>query len=195
MHLLDEDEERWYCHTDDILFFAKQNTWNPPLEVTLERLAEAKRLAEETPEEKRARQREHVIIVSARKQGNEWKYGEDWTVDDISNYNRGYQIVRHMGSIAGGFVGGGLLGASLGYAMGGRSGKETSQAGIADGIPDLIQKKIRKRLSKDPYLYPYAPSTFHMLCPRCRFPVKVDEQLCEQCGAKVVIPVPKYLAW
>jgi len=41
MQLMDEDEERWYCHADDQVFLGKQNTWKP--EATREPLAEAKR--------------------------------------------------------------------------------------------------------------------------------------------------------
>lgn len=176
MHLLDEEEERWYCHTDDVLFFAKQNTWKP--EPTQEQLAEAKRLAEE----KRAKQLElgHVIIVSAR------KHEAEWTVEYISNYHRGVQILRRGAS----FVGGGLVGYTIDSMRSG--GKEISD----DGIPDNIQKKIRERISKDPYLYPYTSlwGAFHMLCPRCRSQVRVDQQFCEQCGTKVVIPVPRYIS-
>jgi sporulation protein YlmC with PRC-barrel domain len=29
MDLLDEGQQRWYCHKDDELYFAKENVWNP----------------------------------------------------------------------------------------------------------------------------------------------------------------------
>jgi hypothetical protein len=183
MQLMDEEEERWYCYTDDQVFLVKQNTWKP--EVTQERLAEVKRIAEE----KRARQLElgHVIIVpvEGEKEGKEWKYGKDYTLEDISNLNRGHQNVGQALSL----VWWGPVGGSIIHSVT-SSGKDISR----DAIPDRIQKKIRKHITEDPYRYPYTPTTFHMLCPRCRSRVRVDQQFCEQCGTKVVIPVPRYIS-
>jgi hypothetical protein len=109
--------------------------------------------------------------------------GKELSLRDVSIAN----IEGGGSGVVGWFILGGVIGA--GRAMDAQD-RHTRDREYDKATQDKINETIRKK----PRLYPYGKYKILMLCPRCREEVRSDQQYCEQCGAKLVMPIPRY-AW